>query len=96
MNVLVIGCLGQLGRALQDTVPDDVVMAGVDIDEMDITNSKSVHAVITKAEPGVVINAAAYTAVDGAESEPLKAKAVNVEGVENVAMTAREGLESDG
>ena len=90
MNVLVIGCLGQLGHALQDTVPDDVFMAGVDVDEIDITNSKSVHAVITKAEPDVVINAAAYTAVDQAESEPLKAKAVNVEGVENVATTARE------
>ena len=90
MNVLVIGCLGQLGRALQDTVPDDVVMAGVDVDEIDITNSKSVHAVITKAEPDVVINAAAYTAVDQAESEPLKAKAVNVDGVANVAMAARE------
>ena len=90
MKVLVIGCLGQLGHALQDTVPDDVVMTGVDVDEIDITNSKSVHAVITKAKPDVVINAAAYTAVDQAESESLKAKAVNVEGVANVATTARE------
>jgi len=90
MKALVLGCKGQLGVALADTAPSDIELAGFDLPELDITNADALLRCCREARPHVVINAAAYTAVDKAESELELATAVNVEGPRNAALAARD------
>ena len=85
MNVLIVGANGQLGRALQETAPSNVNVTPRDIPDLDIVDASAVLRVCHESLPDVVINAAAYTAVDKAESEPGLAHAINVEGVRNLA-----------
>lgn len=89
MNVLVTGGRGQLGRAVvrRGTAAGHTV-AAPDVDELDICNEASVAAGLGDA--ALVINAAAYTAVDKAESEPDKAFAVNADGAGILARVCRE------
>ena len=82
MRVLVTGANGQLGSelvALYSARPDDEVL-GVDLPDVDITSSDSVAAVFSSFSPDVVINCAAWTAVDAAEENEAGALAVNGEG----------------
>lgn len=90
MKTLVLGSNGQLGQALADNVPDGAKYTGLDLPELDITNAGALLAICRRAKPDVIINAAAYTAVDQAESETELAIAVNVEGPRNVAEAARD------
>jgi dTDP-4-dehydrorhamnose reductase len=87
MVVLVTGGNGQLGQALQAIAPQygalQFYFAGSD--EADITDKQSLVAIFNKVKPNFCINAAAYTAVDKAESEPEKAHLINVEGAKNLA-----------
>lgn len=79
-NILVIGADGQVGRELLRRAalrPIPVVIQAVDRAALDITDAAAVAAAIAAMRPAVVINAAAYTAVDRAESEPDLAQAVN-------------------
>lgn len=85
-RILVTGSKGQLGWELRQQGQRfgfDIV--GIDIEELDITNIKAIETFFDKLEVSVVINAAAYTAVDQAESEPELAFAVNKEGSANLA-----------
>lgn len=82
MRVLVTGCNGQLGNVLVDLLtkrPADVVK-GVDLPAVDITDPASVREVITHFSPDVVINCAAWTAVDAAEEREADALKVNGDG----------------
>ena len=82
MRVLVTGCNGQLGSVLVDLLaarPADVVK-GVDLPAVDITAPASVHEVFTQFTPDVVINCAAWTAVDAAEEREGDALKVNGDG----------------
>lgn len=82
MRVLVTGCNGQLGSVLVDLLtarPADVVK-GVDLPAVDITAPASVHEVFTQFAPDVVINCAAWTAVDAAEEREADALRVNGDG----------------
>ena len=82
MRVLVTGANGQLGSelvALYSARSGDVVL-GVDLPDMDITSELSVGAVFDSFSPDVVINCAAWTAVDAAEENEVGALAVNGEG----------------
>ncbi len=90
MKVLVFGCNGQLGQSLSDSVPERTELFGLSPSDADITDSSSVRDSMQEIKPDVVINAAAYTAVDKAEDEPEVAKAVNVEGPRNIATVANE------
>jgi len=90
MKTLVLGCNGQLGQALADNVPDNVEFIGIDLPELDITSANALLEFGRQAKPAVIINAAAYTAVDQAESDIELATAVNVEGPRNVATAARD------
>lgn len=90
MKTLVLGCNGQLGLALADTAPGTADFVGVDRSELDITNAEALLAICHEVNPAVIINAAAYTAVDMAESETELATAVNVEGPRNAAAAARD------
>jgi dTDP-4-dehydrorhamnose reductase len=58
--------------------------------ELDITDASAVRAAVSREKPHVVLNAAAYTAVDAAENEPETAQKVNADGAENLAAAARD------
>ena len=71
MKVLVLGAGGQVGRELcRYSWPDDTRLVAIDRAGLDITRREAVFAVIADIRPDIVVNAAAYTAVDRAESEP--------------------------
>lgn len=77
---MVVGARGMLGRAVLEVLRDRGIEAvGIDRPLADITDADSVHRSIN-AGCGVVINCAAYTDVDGAESNPALARAVNAVG----------------
>lgn len=89
-TALVTGAGGQLGRALQATVPRGWRVIPCDHRRLDVTNDAEAYHVLGRERPGLVIHTAAYTAVDAAESEPGQAAAVNALGAANVAQAARE------
>lgn len=88
MKYLVTGAAGQLGRCLVDRlrVLDDSEFLALNSSDLDITDRDKVERIIEEYQPDVVINAAAYTAVDKAESDAELAEAVNVSGAENLAL----------
>ncbi len=88
MKTLVLGSNGQLGQALADTTPNATEFIGVDLPELDITNADALLKLCREIRPAVIINAAAYTAVDQAETEIELATAVNVDGPANIAAAA--------
>ena len=90
MKVLVLGCNGQLGVALSETAPTDAEIIGFDLPELDITDASAVMDIVRRSDAAVIVNAAAYTAVDNAESDAEKCRAVNVNGPENLARAAKE------
>jgi dTDP-4-dehydrorhamnose reductase len=79
MKILVTGGDGQLGNALRKFAGDyqDHVFSFIDIHDLDLTDSTRMDTYLTEYNPNVLINCAAYTAVDKAESEPERAMAVN-------------------
>lgn len=81
MKALVTGAAGQLGRALVRQAPAGIELTALDRTGLDLTDAASIAQGLDAAAPTVVINAAAYTAVDRAESEPDHAHAVNAAGV---------------
>lgn len=88
MKALVTGVKGQLGYdVVNELTKRGHEAIGVDIEEMDITDSESVNRVIAEAAPDVVIHCAAWTAVDAAEDEENipKVRAVNAAGTQNIA-----------
>lgn len=82
--ILVVGANGMLGCDLIALLGDRG--HGVDIADIDITSLESVLKVVGDLKPDVVINCAAYTDVDGCESDSEMAMAVNAEGVAYLAM----------
>lgn len=70
MKVLITGKNGQLGWELCNRVPESAIeVFAFDSAELDITDAKKVAEVFASIQPDVVINCAAYTAVDKAESD---------------------------
>jgi dTDP-4-dehydrorhamnose reductase len=90
-RILVIGAKGMLGRDLVETLrtsfPEDEI-TGWDVEEIDIQEERRTITQIGDLEPGVIINLAAYTDVDGCELNERKAFAINAEGVKHVALGA--------
>lgn len=87
MRVLVTGSAGQLGRTLLARQTQDLHVVGIDKVDADIADSDQVQAVVERLQPDVIVNAAAYTAVDLAETEEEAARRVNVGGARNLAAT---------
>ncbi len=88
MKVLITGAAGQLGSALQATVPAGLEVTATD-NALDITRADAVQTALTTLRPALIINCAAYTRVDDAEREPTLAFAINAEGPANLATAAR-------
>jgi dTDP-4-dehydrorhamnose reductase len=90
-RILVIGAKGMLGRdlieALRSLFRADEIF-GWDIDEIDIREENQTVAKIESIQPGIVINVAAYTDVDGCELYEEKAFTVNAEGMRHVVLGA--------
>jgi len=90
VKILITGSNGQLGQALQDEAPVKVngaysIVIPMDKSLLDIGSRNHVNLVLNELKPDVIINAAAYTAVDKAETEKELAALANVTGVENLA-----------
>ncbi len=85
MKVLITGATGQLGSALQKSAPADVQINAIDIEDVDLTDEAMLGARLAVEAPDLIINAAAYTAVDKAESEEQIARAVNSDAVRVMA-----------
>jgi dTDP-4-dehydrorhamnose reductase len=92
MVVLVTGANGQLGQAIQSIAKNYLNLNFVfcNSTDLDISNKENCQAVFRKIKPDYCINAAAYTAVDKAESEQYKAELINVIGAKNLAETCNE------
>ena len=87
-KVLITGAKGQVGTELIKAAPADFKVIGLGSDQLDITKQQHVKAAITQYQPDLIINAAAYTAVDKAESDSAIAFAVNEQGVAWLAQAA--------
>ena len=91
MKVLVTGVKGQLGYdVVNELTKRGHIAIGTDIEEMDITNAKSVDSVIKENAPDAVIHCAAYTAVDAAEDNVDICRKINAEGTQNIANVCKE------
>ena len=103
MKIIVTGCKGQLGteilkqlregRSEIGPIPEKLLNAtviAVDLPDLDISNYKMVDEFIRRNRPDVIINCAAYTNVDGCETNREAAFAVNALGARNLAMAAEE------
>lgn len=92
MVVAVIGAAGQLGQALQHISKDysGIVFHFFNSQEIDIAQKEKIESAWNNIKPDYCINAAAYTAVDKAESEPEKARQINVLGPKNLAEVCHE------
>jgi dTDP-4-dehydrorhamnose reductase len=88
MMILVVGANGMLGRDLMTVLP--VGSRGVDLCEVDITSAQSVRTLLLTLKPEVVINVAAFTDVDGCQTNSDQARAVNGDGVGHLARISAE------
>lgn len=90
MRILVTGANGQLGNELRivlaQAISDEVFYT--DKEELDLTNAKAVADFVVNNDITHIINCAAYTNVDLAETEKLECNAINVTAVKNIAMAA--------
>jgi len=85
----VIGAGGQLGRALLATSPAEADVVVPARSDCDLTNDDQIEHWLNEVRPGVVFNAAAYTAVDAAESDEANAQLINATGVGRLAEAAK-------
>ena len=86
--VMITGAAGQLGHELRRTVPAGVAVVAVDIDQLDLTDASAVDSFVASHCPHVIINAAAFTAVERAESHVDAAYAVNTTAARSLAIAA--------
>jgi dTDP-4-dehydrorhamnose reductase len=91
MVVLVTGANGQLGQAIQFVATNypNIRFVFCSSLDLDISNKDNCESVFNNEKPDFCINAAAYTAVDKAESEPKKAELINVIGAKNLAESCK-------
>lgn len=94
MKILLLGCNGQVGWELQRSLQPLGTVVACDFDapgelKADFAQPQSLAALVARVEPGLIVNAAAHTAVDKAESEPDLAYALNAEAPGVLARAAK-------
>ncbi|BCA66201.1 dTDP-4-dehydrorhamnose reductase [Fluviibacter phosphoraccumulans] len=77
MKTLLTGKNGQVGYELQRSLASLGEVVAIDVEDCDLTNSEQIVDLVERVKPGLIVNPAAYTAVDMAESEPEIAYAIN-------------------
>jgi dTDP-4-dehydrorhamnose reductase len=86
---LVVGASGQLGRCMTELLEDKTIAyVAVGHDQLDITDAVAVEKIIEDLKPTIVLNAAAWTAVDDAEEHEADALRVNAHGPVNLALSS--------
>jgi dTDP-4-dehydrorhamnose reductase len=89
MKIVITGARGQLGLTLQKYLSDEKYeLVPLTHSELDISDETAVNQTLSQIKPDVIINAAAYTAVDKAETNDLTARAANATGPKNLARWA--------
>ena len=88
-RILVIGALGQVGWELQRTLASLGSVTAIHRPDIDLASADSILSHVRQVKPAVIVNAAAYTAVDKAESEPEIAMAVNADAPRILAEAAK-------
>jgi dTDP-4-dehydrorhamnose reductase len=88
MKIAIIGVKGQLGSDCSTILSQKYTTSGCDIPEIDITSQASVDSYLDAKRPDVIVNCAAYTAVDGCEAELDLSWKVNAEGPKHLARAA--------
>lgn len=88
-KILQIGIHGQLGWELLRTCAPLGEVIALDYPDVDLSNSQSLRQLVSEVKPSIIINAAAYTNVDKAESEPDLARAINATGPTVLAEEAK-------
>jgi dTDP-4-dehydrorhamnose reductase len=87
--ILIVGAAGQVGRELQRTFADCGSIAAVGRESIDLAVPDQIRELVRRVKPRILLNAAAYTAVDRAESEPELARAINAAAPRILAEEAR-------
>ncbi|ABE55940.1 dTDP-4-dehydrorhamnose reductase [Shewanella denitrificans OS217] len=92
MRILITGKNGQVGSCLVELLDaeTDLTFLALDREQLDITDANEVSKVVAEFKPDIIINAAAYTAVDRAEKECELAYAINRDGPYNLALAAND------
>ena len=88
-HILLTGRTGQLGRELQRTLAPLGRVFALDRSQLDLTSADAIRKTVREINPGIIVNAAAYTAVDKAEAEPDLALQVNASAPAILAEEAR-------
>ncbi|HEY5993190.1 MAG TPA: dTDP-4-dehydrorhamnose reductase [Gallionellaceae bacterium] len=78
-TILLTGKNGQVGWELQRTLATLGKVVALDVEELDLSNPEAIRSAVRTIRPQIIVNPAAYTAVDKAESEPGAAQAINAE-----------------
>ena len=91
MKIIITGSKGQLGRSIRDLSPGypELAIVFTDVEELDISDSAEVNHFFEQETPALVINCAAYTAVDKAEKEVVLADKINHLAVANLALACK-------
>ncbi len=90
MRILILGHKGMLGSDLMTVLGGSHEVIGKDVDDFNLASMKDCRLVVGDANPEVVINAAAYTDVDGCETDTDLCFRINAEGVNNIALVCKD------
>ena len=88
-RILIVGAAGQVGRELQRSFQDCGDVVAVDRESVNVESADETRELVLRSKPDVILNAAAYTAVDRAESEPVAALAINAQAPQVLAEEAK-------
>ena len=88
MKILITGANGMLAKAVRGRFKENELIL-TDVEELDITDFSQVEKFVEENKPEVIINCAAYTAVDKAETDITLARKINIEGPKNLAIVAK-------
>ncbi len=90
MKILITGANGMLAKSVKKRLEKENELICTDVDDLDITDEKAVMEFITRIKPEYIINCAAYTAVDKAETAGEIVEKINADGPKNLAKAAKE------